>query len=79
MPYIHALTENSDEIDEDEFYEEVSRNYDRLPESVIKIVLGDNKFKNRKETNVQTHFWNRKCTQREQRLYEPLNNLICDI
>jgi len=38
---IHASTENSDEIDKDEFYEEVTKNYDKLPGSVIKIVLGD--------------------------------------
>jgi len=38
---IHAPTENSDGVDKDEFYEEVTRFYDRVPENVIKIMLGD--------------------------------------
>ncbi|XP_025205077.1 craniofacial development protein 2-like [Melanaphis sacchari] len=38
---IHAPTKNSDERDKDEFYDEVTRISDRLPGSVIKIVLGD--------------------------------------
>lgn len=36
---IHAPTENSEEVDKNVFYDEVTRIYDRLP--VIKILLGD--------------------------------------
>jgi len=46
---IHAPTENRDEVDKDEFYEKVTRIYDRLPGSVIKIVLGDTNAKIGKE------------------------------
>lgn len=46
---IHAPTENSDEVDKDEFYEEVTRIYDRVPENVIKIMLGDANAKIGKE------------------------------
>jgi len=42
---IHAPTENSDERDKDKFYDEVTQIYDRLPGSVIKIVLGDTNAK----------------------------------
>jgi len=53
---IHAPTKNSDEVDKDKFCEEITRIYDRLPESVIKTVLGDT-CKNREETNVYAHYW----------------------
>ncbi|XP_029340938.1 craniofacial development protein 2-like [Acyrthosiphon pisum] len=46
---IHATTENSDGVDKNEFYEEITRIYDRVPESVIKIVLGDANAKIGKE------------------------------
>lgn len=46
---IHAPTENSDEVDKDEFYEEVTRIYDELPGSVIKLVLRDTNVKIGKE------------------------------
>ncbi|KAL4104223.1 hypothetical protein QTP88_019532 [Uroleucon formosanum] len=46
---IHVPTENSDGVDKDEFYEEVTRIYDRVPENVIKIVLGDASVKIGKE------------------------------
>jgi len=46
---IHSPTENCKEVDKDEFYEEVTRIYDRLPRSVIQIVLGDTNAKIGKE------------------------------
>ncbi|KAL4135669.1 hypothetical protein QTP88_007267 [Uroleucon formosanum] len=46
---IHVPTENSDGVDKDEFYEEVTRIYDRVLENVIKIVLGDANAKIGKE------------------------------
>lgn len=46
---IYAPTENSDEADKDECYEEITKTYDRLPGTAIKIMLEDANAKIRKE------------------------------
>jgi len=46
---IHAPTENSDKVDKDVFYDEITRIYDRLHRNLIKIVLGDTNAKVGKE------------------------------
>ncbi|CAI6371536.1 unnamed protein product [Macrosiphum euphorbiae] len=50
---IHAPTENKDEIDKDEFFEEVATIYDEAPGNTIKIKVGDCNAKLGKEPSFR--------------------------